>query len=151
MRESLELRNEFIFVSLCAHSQKTTFLAYIRLPLKEKKKNKTLPYISASHLVCIGETMQSTPVCQWSFFGESLLGECKKGWRVSLSLLLSLTLSLSVLVFAGKCLDGRGKSRARVRKEKASKRKNLDCLLDLDTLWGGKPFVLKGGRWGMQK
>lgn len=38
-------------------------------------------------------------------------------------------LFLSLLVFAGKCLDGRGKSRARVRKEKASERRNLGCLL----------------------
>lgn len=42
--------------------------------------------------------------------------------------------SLSVLVFAGKCLDGRGKTGARVRKEKANleskqEKKNLTVLL----------------------
>lgn len=46
----------------------------------------------------------------------------------------SLSLSLSVMVFAGKCLDGRGKTGARVRKEKANleskhEKKNLDSLL----------------------
>lgn len=31
-------------------------------------RKKMLPYISASHLVCIGETMQSTSECQWRFW-----------------------------------------------------------------------------------
>lgn len=57
--------SECIFVPLCADGQKATFLAYICLPLKKKKM---LPYISASHLVCIGGTMQLTPVCQWRFW-----------------------------------------------------------------------------------
>lgn len=37
-------------------------------------------------------------------------GECEKG----------CLFSLSELVFAGKCLDGRGKTGARVRREKAN-------------------------------
>ena len=88
-----------------------------------------LPYISASHLVCIGETMQSTPVCQWSFFGESLPGECKK---------LSFFF-LSVLVFAGKCLDGGEKTGAGVRKEKAnleSKQEKKKVLTACELIFG---------------
>lgn len=50
----------YFYIARCARP-KTTFLAYIRLPLK----TKVLPYFTASHLVCIGENMQSTPVCQW--------------------------------------------------------------------------------------
>lgn len=73
-----------------------------------------LPYISASHLVCIDETMQLTPVCQWRF------------WRVTACTMQERLLVVfffffdSPLVFASKCLDGREKSRMRVTKEKAN-------------------------------
>lgn len=118
--------SEFIFIPLCVDGQKTTYLAYICLPLKKKK---TLPYISASHLVCIGETMQLTPVCQWRF------------WRVTASrmrerLNFFFFLSSSVLVFAGKCLDGRGKTGVRVRKEKA----NLESTSWQSASWSLKQF-----------
>lgn len=103
---------EFIFISLCVWMTKgTTFLAYICLPLKKKKM---LPYISASHLVCIGETMQSTPVCQWRFLESHCLENARK------VVFFSLSLAVCVLVFAGKCLDGRRKTGARVRKKKAN-------------------------------
>lgn len=109
MRQRLELKriSMYFYINVCEWLKKRhiwpTFLFLLR-----KRKKKILPYIRASHLVCIGETMQLTPVCQWRFL-ES--GECKKG---CLFFLLSLCLCV------GKCLDGREKTRMKVRKEKAN-------------------------------
>lgn len=57
--------------------------------------------------------------------------ESHSAWRMQERLSF---FSSSVVVFAGKCLDGRGKTVARVRKEKANleskqEKNNLDSLL----------------------
>lgn len=58
-----------VFLYHCVDGQKTTFLDHICLPLKRKKKRKkTLPYITISHLVWIRGSMQSTPACQRRFW-----------------------------------------------------------------------------------
>lgn len=60
-----------LFLYRCVQMVKRLhFLASICLPLKKKKM---LPYISASHLVCIGGTVQLTPVCQWRFWRVTAL------------------------------------------------------------------------------
>lgn len=56
-----------------------------------------LPYIRDSHLVCIEKTMQSTPVCQWTF------------WRVTAGRMQEKAVFspfLCVPAFAGKSLNG---------------------------------------------
>lgn len=92
-----------------------TFFAYICLPLTKAM----LPYIRAPHLVCIEETMQSTPVCQW------------KSWRVTawrMQERLSL-FSVFVPVAAGKSLDGWDESEEREKQNQARQKNNLDSWL----------------------
>lgn len=72
--------------------------------------------------------------------GEVLESHCLENARKVLSLYFSLSLSLSltcarsVLVFVRKCFDGRGKTGAKGRKEKANleseqEKNNLESLL----------------------
>lgn len=77
-----------------------------------------LPYIRASHLVCIEETMQSTPVCQWKFWRVN-------AWRMQ----ERLTPALFVPVFAGKSLDDWcAKCRKANLESKQARQENLNSL-----------------------
>ena len=122
----------YFYITPCGRSE--DYIFGLHLSSFEEEKN-TLPYISASHLVCIGETMQSTPVCQWRLWRVT-------DWRT----LERFFFFLSVLVFAGKCVDGRGTTGGRGSKKRESKswtrawkrRSWQSAGWALVTLWAGK-------------
>lgn len=92
-----------------------------------RRKKKMLPYIRASHLVCIEETMQSTPVCQWKFWRVT-------AWRMQERLSF---FSLSVPVFASKSLNGWHESEKREKQILKARKKKKKVLTVCELIFGG--------------